>query len=103
MKFELLIDGNNPNWDKRPSITRMWIDMRLKWAKYAIRTRGYMFLNELREALGLPITAIGQVYVINDPEKLVAEVTPFGDPGSGDFLITVDGFEVFGDVAYLYK
>lgn len=65
------------NWTKDPSTNRVALMSLETWANQRLRTRGYLFLNEVYDALGLDQTLAGSemgwVWYHNDEEN------PYGD------------------------
>lgn len=54
-------DETNPNWDKNPSFTMMWLKGQQNILNDILHTRGHVFLNEVFDALGFPHTPQGAV------------------------------------------
>lgn len=54
-------DSDNPNWQENPAASLMFLRGVEKQANTYFDLRGYVFLNEVYEWLGYPITSYGQV------------------------------------------
>lgn len=52
-------DSSNPNWDKNPSFSMMWLKGQQNILNDLLHTRGHVFLNEVYDALGFPHTPQG--------------------------------------------
>lgn len=51
----------NPGWSKDPEFNLMYLKRQQAYATEKLRTQGYLFLNEVYEMLGFPVTPSGQV------------------------------------------
>lgn len=54
-------DSSNPNWDKNPQFSMMFLRGQQNHLNDLLHTRGHVFLNEVYEALGFPHTPQGAV------------------------------------------
>lgn len=54
-------DSSNPNWDKNPTFSMMWLKGQQNILNDILHTRGHVFLNEVYDALGFPHTPQGAV------------------------------------------
>ena len=64
----------NPGWSKDPEFNLMYLKKQQAYANDLLKSRGYLFLNEVYEILGFPRTAAGQqIGWIYDEKK------PIGD------------------------
>lgn len=50
----------NPGWSKDPEFNLMYLKKQQAYANDLLKSRGYLFLNEVYEILGFPRTAAGQ-------------------------------------------
>lgn len=71
--FVKFFDEASVNWDKNPDINMAFLMQEQKYANMLLRSRGYLFLNEVLERLDIPVTEIGHdagwVYDAHDPEN----------------------------------
>lgn len=54
-------DSTNPNWDKNPNFSMMFLRGQQNYLNDILHTRGHVFLNEVYDALGFPHTPQGAV------------------------------------------
>ena len=54
-------DSSNPNWDKNPTFSMMWLRGQQNILNDILHTRGHVFLNEVYDALVFPHTPQGAV------------------------------------------
>lgn len=54
-------DSSNPNWDKNPTFSMMWLRGQQNILNDILHTRGHVFLNEVYDVLGFPHTPQGAV------------------------------------------
>ena len=54
-------DSSNPNWDKNPTFSMMWLRGQQNILNDILHTRGHVFLNEVYDALGFPHPPQGAV------------------------------------------
>lgn len=54
-------DESNPNWDANPEYGMMFLRSQQNYWNDVLRTRGHVFMNEVRESLGFPHTQAGAV------------------------------------------
>lgn len=54
-------DSSNPNWDRNPAFSMMWLRGQQNILNDILHTRGHVFLNEVYDALGFPHTPQGAV------------------------------------------
>lgn len=61
----------NTGWDRNPERSLWFLKQQQRWASERLQSRGYLFLNEVYESLGFPITEagsqVGWVYNPDDP------------------------------------
>lgn len=60
-EFAKFFDEYCTGWTKDPEYNLMFLRMQQNWANDTLRTRGYLFLNEVYEQLGMPKTKAGQI------------------------------------------
>ena len=77
---ENLLDSCKGNWSKSPTENLKWLRAQQCWANDVLRSRGYLFLNEVYRQLGFKETSdgciVGWVY---DPSRDTAIVGPATD------------------------
>ena len=54
-------DAGCNGWDKDPEVSRMFLHCQQNYANEMLRRKGYLFLNDVYELLGIPRTRAGQV------------------------------------------
>ena len=54
-------DSSNPNWDKNPTFSMIWLRGQQNILNDILHTRGHVFLNAVYDALGFPHTPQGAV------------------------------------------
>lgn len=59
--YARFFDASSPHWDKEPSYNLMFLKRVQAYANEKLRVKGYMFLNEVYEMLGLEPSKAGQV------------------------------------------
>jgi hypothetical protein len=59
--YAKFFDPSNPNWSKTPEYNMMFLRAQQQMANDRLVAHGYLFLNEVYEALGLPRTQAGQL------------------------------------------
>lgn len=74
-RYAMYFDEENPNFDgKHPEFNRIFLAAQQRYANDLLKTKGYLFLNDVYKMLGLPETKAGQIvgWVYNTE-------SPFGD------------------------
>lgn len=59
--YARFFDESNPNWRKNAEYNLLFLHSQQKWANDRLAANGFLFLNEVYEALGLERTQAGQV------------------------------------------
>lgn len=60
-RYSKFFDESSPNWSKTPDYNLFFLRTQQDWANNRLRANGFLFLNEVYEALGLPRTQPGQM------------------------------------------
>lgn len=60
-EFARFFDDGCRGWDKDPEYNLTWLHSQQSLANNMLKTKGYLFLNEVYEMLGIPRTRAGQV------------------------------------------
>lgn len=60
-QYARLFDETCKTYDRKPMWNYMFLKQVQAWANDALRVRGYIFLNEVYEALGMSKTKVGQI------------------------------------------
>lgn len=86
-------DSSNPNWDRNPVFSMMFLRGQQNILNDLLHTRGHVFLNEVYDALGFPHTPQGAV--LGWIEGLGDDCIDFGlyDPKKDDTRRYVNGME----------
>lgn len=70
--YAKFFDESCVGWTKYPECNLMFLKVQEHYANEKLRARGYLFLNEVYDMLGMPRTKAGQVigwvYDVNNPE-----------------------------------
>lgn len=84
--YSRFFDENSKNWEKDGSANYFFVMSQMKHLQNRLIANGYLFLNDVYKALGLPITIAGQtagwIYDFNNREST---------------LIYFDGFDIDGN------
>ena len=84
--YSRFFDEGSKNWEKDGSANYMFIRAQMKHLQNKLIANGHLFLNDVYQALGLPITVAGQsagwIYDFNDRDNT---------------LIYFDGFDIDGN------
>lgn len=54
-------DESNQHWMPNPDFNRLFVLSQQNWANDRLRAKGYLFLNDVYEMLGLERTSVGQL------------------------------------------
>lgn len=60
-RYSKFFDESSSNWSKTPDYNLFFLRRQQQWANDRLRANGFLFLNEVYEALGLPRTQAGQI------------------------------------------
>ena len=72
--YAIVFEPGNTGWDPEPAKTKYFLVQQQNHANELLQSRGYLFLNEVYEMLGAPITSFGQcVGWIYDEAKPVGD------------------------------
>ena len=70
--YARFFDESSPYWEKESEYNLMFLRAQQNWANDKLKSKGYLFLNEVYEALGLQQTKAGQcvgwTYNVGNPE-----------------------------------
>ena len=88
--FTKLFDEYCPDWTKSAETNLLFVKAQQSWANERLQRRGYLFLNEVYHALGIPETSIGQthgwIYDENNPDHEGDNFVDFGIMMANDFV-----------------
>lgn len=59
--YSKVFDQMNPNWTNNPEYNLFFLTCQQNWANDRLKVKGFLFLNEVYEALGMRWTQAGQV------------------------------------------
>lgn len=59
--YARFFEEGNPNWEKNPDFNRTFVTCQQTWLNQKLQARGFVFLNEAYQALGLEWTKEGQI------------------------------------------
>jgi hypothetical protein len=101
-----LFDKKAVSWDKDPEKNKFFLLMQQNYANEKLKARGYLFLNEVLDILGMARTKAGQIVGwMYDPENPNSDsYVDFGVfKGESSYATGVDGaivlsFNVDGDI-----
>ena len=79
-EFAKFFDEYNPNWSKDAERNKKFLLDQQRWLTDKLRNRGYLFLNEVYQELGMPITKAGQVvgWVYDPKSDTLSNKVDFG-------------------------
>lgn len=60
--FAKFYDAGCNGWTKNPEQNYFFLIQQQNWANEKLKAKGYLFLNEVYESLGIPKTSLGQIY-----------------------------------------
>ena len=60
-EFSIVYDDGCTGWTKDPELNKMFLFKQQNYANDTLKARGYLFLNEVYDMLGIPRTKAGQV------------------------------------------
>ena len=96
-EYARFFDDGNTGWDENPEFSLQFLIRQQNWANELLNHRGYVFLNEVYDMLGIPRTKAGQIvgWVKNNKDDNADHYIDFGifnvnRPKSRDF---VNGYE----------
>ena len=96
-EYARFFDNGNTGWDENPEFSLKFLIHQQDWANELLNHRGYVFLNEVYDMLGIPRTKAGQIvgWVKNNKDDNADHSIDFGifnvnRPKSRDF---VNGYE----------
>ena len=89
-EYAMFFDENAKGWEPDHDYNLMFLRAQQQYANDRLKTRGYLFLNEVYEELGIPKTKTGQVVGwIYDPKNSVGD--NFVDFGMTEVRVPRDG------------
>ena len=59
--YARFFDAMNPNWTKTAEYNMFFLTSQQTWANDRLKAKGYLFLNEVYDSLGLPWSQAGQI------------------------------------------
>ena len=92
--YAVFFDETSAAWTKNPECNKLFLLRQQEYANAKLRARGYLFLNEVYETLGVPRTSAGQLigWVYDEENPVGDNYVDFGifTKRNGKF---VNGFE----------
>jgi len=78
--YARFFDESCAGWEKNPEYNLMFLRAEQNYANDRLRSRGYLFLNEVYERLGIPMTKAGQIvgWVYNPDNPVGDNYVDFG-------------------------
>lgn len=78
--YSKFFDEFNPNWQRNSDFNRMFLNSQQNYANDLLKARGYLFLNEVYDNLGIPRTKAGQVvgWIYNEDNPIGDNYIDFG-------------------------
>lgn len=79
-EFAVIYDDGCNGWTKDPELNKMFLLKQQSYANDLLKSRGYLFLNEVYDMLGFPRTKAGQIvgWVYNEKEPIGDNFVDFG-------------------------
>lgn len=95
--YAKFFDCGNPNWEKDSEYNLMFLKQQQRYANDLLQSKGYLFLNDVYDMLGIPRTKAGQVvgWLYDEENPIGDNYVDFGiydihKPAARDF---VNGYE----------
>ena len=60
-EYARFFERDNPNWDKEPEYNLIFLRAQQQYANDLLRSKGYLFLNDVYDMLGIPRSKAGQL------------------------------------------
>lgn len=78
--YSKFFDEMNPNWQRNSDFNRMFLNSQQNYANDLLKARGYLYLNEVYDNLGIPRTKAGQVvgWIYNPDNPIGDNFVDFG-------------------------
>ena len=96
-EFAKFFDEYNNNWSPNAERNKKFLLDQQRWATDKLRSKGYLFLNDVYEMLGIPITAAGQAvgWVYDPKSETLSNKVDFGifDLYKEENRLFVNGYE----------
>lgn len=91
-EYSRFFDEGNPNWEKNADFNLMFLHSQQTYANQLLRARGYLFLNEVYDALGFPKTKAGQIvgWIYNGNNEIDFGIYDISKQSTRDFI---NGYE----------
>ena len=73
--YARMFDTSNPNWKVDANLNMAWLESQERWLNDKLIIRGYLFLNEVWEDLGMSPRPEGQLvgWILRSPEQMKKE------------------------------
>lgn len=88
--FARNFDETNPHWDHRSEYNEMFLQVQEGYFNDRLAARGYLFLNDVYDALGFPRVPTGQLigWVHAEGDEVIFRLTKTDDSFFVEFNIT---------------
>lgn len=97
--YKVLFGEHNPNWNDQAEYNQIFIQAQQNYANDLLRARGYVFLNDVHEMLGLERTKAGQIvgWVLNGSGDNFIDFGVFADNYQGMRFVSGDERSIWLD------
>lgn len=97
--YKVLFGEHNPNWNDTDEYNKIFIQAQQNYANDLLRARGYVFLNDVHEMLGLERTKAGQIvgWVLNGSGDNFIDFGVFADSYQGMRFVSGDERSIWLD------
>jgi hypothetical protein len=95
--YSMFFDEQSPSWNKNAEYNKFFLRSQQTYLNNRLHARGYLFLNEVHDALGLPWTQAGQVvgWRVADPKCRKCHIDQKCDACKGDGYVDFGIYDIY--------